>query len=645
MPDVRKLLPILLVLIALAGAAAARTAESEYELESLIARLNRTSLAWSPTFSADGTKIAFISMLSGQAQVWMVDADGGWPIQLTGEPDGAMDVHWSPTNDLLAYSVPPKGAGNHQIYLIEPRSGANGKRATLGGAETNWFGTWSPDGKHILIASNRRDPEHMDGYLYTVEAGELRLLTENRGMALITDVTPSLRFAVEYSSTERTQDNYFWVDLETGERKALIPSDRALQMGGGLISPDGRYVYLLTDKDRELLGLDRVAISEDGIPGPLETIAARKGSNLTRFQMTRDGKVGALVWNTAGFNELTLLDLASLDELPVPELPTELIGDIAFSPDGRRLAMVLTGATSPRNIWILDTPSQTLRQLTFMPHPGIDLDLMVKPELVRFPSHDGLEISGWLYRARGVKQPGPVTLSMHGGPELQENPNFSSFYQAILLRGISIFAPNVRGSSGFGKKFVDLDNGPLRLDAIADIKACVDYLVAEGIADPDRVGIFGGSYGGYAAMAALTEYPDLFAVAASISGIVDFETFFANTEPWIAAVSKVEYGDPDTQRDLLRRLSPIHRIDRLKAPMVVVHGANDDNVPVSQAEQVVESLRRRGIPVEYLRFEDEGHGIRLESNRIKFQVAIIRWFEKYLKDPAPDQAAGIPDVH
>jgi dipeptidyl aminopeptidase/acylaminoacyl peptidase len=256
---------------------------------------------------------------------------------------------------------------------------------------------------------------------------------------------------------------------------------------------------------------------------------------------------------------------------------------------------------------------------------------MVRPELVHYRAHDGLQLSGWLYRPHEATGPGPLVLSFHGGPESQERPGFNSTYQALLARGMAVFAPNVRGSSGFGKTFVNLDNGALRENAIKDIKASVDSVVTAGAADPRRIGIMGGSYGGYMVMAGLTEYPDLFAAGANLFGIVNFETFFKHTQPWMAAISKIEYGNPETEAEMLRRLSPIHRIDRITAPTLVLHGANDTNVPVVEAEQVVEQLRKRHVPVEYVLFPDEGHGWRKMPNRIRSAVAIVRFFETYLK--------------
>jgi dipeptidyl aminopeptidase/acylaminoacyl peptidase len=312
-------------------------------------------------------------------------------------------------------------------------------------------------------------------------------------------------------------------------------------------------------------------------------------------------------------------------------LPAEIAGALEFSDDGRRLVMTISGASSPADIWVLDLNSQQFTRLTQSPHAGVDLSKLVRPELVRYKAHDGIELSGWLYRPTGVTTPGPIVLSFHGGPEGQERPGFNSMYQALLSRGIAVFAPNVRGSSGFGKKFVNLDNGALRENGIKDIKATVDYVVTAGVADPKRVGIVGGSYGGYMVMAGLTEYPDMFAAGANLFGVVNFETFFKNTQPWMAAISKIEYGDPDKEAEMLRRLSPLTRIDRVKAPTIVLHGANDTNVPGIEAEQVVDNLKKRNVPVEYVLFPDEGHGWRKTPNRIRSTVSIVRFFEKYLK--------------
>ncbi|PYU27416.1 MAG: hypothetical protein DMG32_07085 [Acidobacteria bacterium] len=201
---------------------------------------------------------------------------------------------------------------------------------------------------------------------------------------------------------------------------------------------------------------------------------------------------------------------------------------------------------------------------------------------------------------------------------------------------MGVFAPNVRGSSGYGKRFVNLDNGPLPVNGVKDIESCVKYLVDSRIADPKRIGVTGGSYGGYMTMAGVTEFPDLFAAGVDLFGIVNFATFFQHTEPWMAAISTVEYGDPVTQADLLKRLSPLYKLDRVKAAIMVQHGANDTNVPVIEAEQIVNNLRSRGVPVEYILFPDEGHGFRRMSNRIRSTVSMVEFFNKYINTGAAE---------
>jgi dipeptidyl aminopeptidase/acylaminoacyl peptidase len=254
----------------------------------------------------------------------------------------------------------------------------------------------------------------------------------------------------------------------------------------------------------------------------------------------------------------------------------------------------------------------------------------VAPELVQLTAGDGVELSGWLYRPPGLAAPGPFVLSFHGGPEGQERPGFRSDYQALLARGIGVFAPNVRGSSGFGKRFMNLDNGRLRFAAIRDIEAAADHLVSTGLADPGRLGIMGGSYGGYMTLAGIAWYPDRFAAAADLFGMVNFATFFAQTEPWMAAISTVEYGDPGTEADLLWELSPLSRIEAITTPTLVLHGANDTNVPLVEAEQVAENLEQREVPVKLVVFPDEGHGFRKTANRVRATAETVAWFERHL---------------
>jgi dipeptidyl aminopeptidase/acylaminoacyl peptidase len=646
-------------------------------LEAEVTRMARIGGSWSPSFSPDGLSLAFVSNQSGVPEVWKVASDGVRPQRITSLDDPAGVVDWSPDGRLLAFTVAPGGGMNSQLYLMRP-DGQQLARASApedNGRSNNLLSGFSHDGRLLLLSSNRADPASLDPFTYEAATGAWRRVALGGGDGRLSDVSRDGRHGLVVRTRQRGDEDVSIVDLQTGRETLLTPHQPPASFGDALFAPDGMTVYLAEDRDRELPAFARIRLvrgrageppaaatggggsaggSAAGSIGGMEVLAARDDAELDAFKITEDGHTAALLWNVAGRSELSFLDLDTLRQEPGPVLPGEIVRDMAFSRNGRLLALTIHGARLPQDIWVVDRASNRLRQVTHSPHDGVDLAALVSPELVRFPAGDGLQLSGWLYRPPGSpgpppqppgpsgppRSPGPFVLSFHGGPESQERPHFDSLYQALLARGIGVFAPNVRGSAGFGKRFVNLDNGPLRAGAVRDIHAAVDYLVQAGIADPKRIGIAGGSYGGYMTLAGLTEFPELFAAGADLYGIVDFETFFAHTEPWMAAISKVKYGDPATQRDLLRALSPIHKLDRVRAPVLVLHGANDTNVPVIEAEQVVQTLERRGVPVQYVLFPDEGHGFRKIANRVRATVAIVRWFETYLVPGGP--AAAVP---
>jgi dipeptidyl aminopeptidase/acylaminoacyl peptidase len=611
------------------GLTMTKTASAAEDLERSVTLMAQIGASWSPSFSPDGTRIAFVSNLNGIPQVWTMPATGGFPTLVTAFDDPVGFVTWSPDGKWLAFNVAPGGGFNEQIYIVRP-DGSEMRRLTEGGKENNFLGDWTPDGRALYFSSNRRNSSSTDSYLIDSASGQMRMVAENRGVGGINDVSRDGQYAVVGRLINRGDNNLYLVNLSDGKEALLTAHEGPGSFFGGEFAPDGRTVYFASNKDRDLIAFARVKIDEKGQPGPVEVLAARDDAELSGGLMNEQGTVIALVWNVGGRSQLSFYDVYNNKLTPGPLLPAEIVGAMDFSKDGQSLAIVLSGAAAPQDIWMLDMRTKQFTQLTHSPHAGVDLTKMARPELVRYKAHDGLELSGWLYRPHGKKGPGPIVLSFHGGPEGQERPGFNSTYQALLARGIGVFAPNVRGSSGFGKKFVNLDNGALRKNAVRDIKASVDYVVKAGVADRRRIGIMGGSYGGYMVMMGLIEYPELFAAGANLFGIVNFETFFKNTQPWMAAISKIEYGNPETEAEMLRKLSPIHRIDRVKSPTIVLHGANDTNVPVIEAEQVVESLKKRNVPVEYVLFPDEGHGWRKTPNRIRSAVSIVRFFETHL---------------
>ena len=608
---------------------------TKQDVAATVERFARVGSGSAPDFSPDGKWVSFITNLSGVPQVWIVSADGGYPRMVTNSSDPVTQVLWSPARDWLAVTVAPGGGLNTQVYLVKP-DGTGMRRLTEGGKDNNLIDAWTDDGTQLYIDSNRQDPASRDVFVVDVKSGGIRLVAKNPGIGGVSDLSRDGSRALLSRLRSRGSNDLYSLDTKSGKDQMLTAHTGPGDFFGAL-SPDGKTVYLGTDKDRDLVAFAKMTLHDDGTPGPVQILAERKDAGLDHLTLNREGTVAALSWNVGGRTEMSLYDTETGKQRTL-QLPGEIAVGTQFSRDGRQIAIAVSGSAQPADLWVAEVANPKFRQLTFSPHAGIDLTSLVRPELVTFPAHDGLQLSGWLYRPQ--QQTGAYVISFHGGPEGQERPSFRSDYQALLSQGIGVLAPNVRGSSGFGKRFVNLDNGELRVNAVRDIKSCVDYLVNNQIADPHRIGITGGSYGGYMTMAGITEYPDLFAAGVDLFGIVNFVTFFQHTEPWMAAISTVEYGDPATQKDMLDKLSPIYKLDRIKAATMVQHGANDTNVPVIEAEQIVNTLKARGVPVEYILFPDEGHGFRKMPNRIRSTTEMVRFFREHLLGTAQPAATA-----
>jgi len=626
-----------LLLLVLPALAYTQADSKSSELTERVSRMARIGSVGAPSFSPDGRWLSVISNISGLPQVYVVPSEGGWPRMVTDGTDPIVSAVWSPApgSDWLAITIAPGGGLNTQVYVV--RSDGSGlRRLTDGGQDNNAFNAWSQDGSKIYIDSNRRDPAARDSFVIDVESGKIDLVAKNPGIGSIGSVTIDGRFGLLSRLQSRGNNNLFLIDLASGQDTLLTPH-QGIALYFGEITKDGSAVYIGSNEGRDSMALVRIRLDANRKASKIHVLRERADAELDGVRLNEQATTAALVWNVRGRSELELFDLKANRALPTPKLPGEIAGTPLFSRDGQRVAVTVSGAAQPPDVWVADV-GKAFRQITSAQHAGVDVTAFVRPELVKFSAHDGLELSGWLYRPQGVTGPTAYVLSFHGGPEGQERPGFRTDYQALLSVGIGVLAPNVRGSSGFGKTFVNLDNAELRFDGIRDIKTCVDYLVTNGIADPKRIGITGGSYGGYMTMVGLTEYPELFAAGVNLFGMVNFLTFFQHTQPWMAAISTTEYGDPIKQKDLLEKLSPLGKLDRIRAATMVQHGANDTNVPVVEAEQIVNHLKSRNVPVEYVLFPDEGHGWRKIPNRIKSTVEMVRFFDRHL-NARPESAA------
>jgi dipeptidyl aminopeptidase/acylaminoacyl peptidase len=355
--------------------------------------------------------------------------------------------------------------------------------------------------------------------------------------------------------------------------------------------------------------------------------------------LSRDGQRLALVTNVDGASRIDLFDISSGWEgrtaLPSPDLPLGVVVGAQWSPDGARLAFTFAPPNDAVNIWLWDIASQTLTPATQSARGGLPDTAFVSPQLVRYPTFDDRQIPAYLFLPRGIEPRNlPVVVYVHGGPESQTRPAFNPVIQYLTAHGYGVLAPNVRGSSGYGYLYQSLDDVRLRMDSVADLAAAVGWLGEQRIADARRIAVMGGSYGGFMVLSAVTTYPDLWAAGVDIVGIANFVTILEQTGPWRRKLREPEYGSLENDREFLEAISPIHHADAITAALFVVHGANDPRVPVGEAEQIVAALRARSVPVEYLRFEDEGHGLIKRANRVKAYPEIARFLDTYVKGRA-----------
>ena len=357
-------------------------------------------------------------------------------------------------------------------------------------------------------------------------------------------------------------------------------------------------------------------------------VAERPDCDLDEFVVSDDLSTVALLWNVQGRSELQMLQYSdyTLDE-PIP-LPGMVASELSICAGGSMVAMTVEGPSMPRTVELVDPRSRQWEPIDREPSSGPVLpasSVGTRPETIT--ARDGLRLNAWLYRPTETATKGAV-IYLHGGPEGQARPDYSEIFPELVNDGITVLAPNVRGSGGFGRTFGHADDKENRFAAIDDVADCVRFLIDNELADPQRIACAGWSYGGYLTMAAMTFHPALFAAGITICGMSDLGTFYRNTEHWIADGAFTKYGHPVSDRELLERLSPLQRVDALAAPLLVVHGAHDTNVPVGESEQIVEALRDAGRDVRYILFSDDGHEIAKRENRATLAVAMREWLNR-----------------
>jgi dipeptidyl aminopeptidase/acylaminoacyl peptidase len=579
-----------------------------------------------PTISPTGNDVAFLTDITGVTQVWRVSSKSGWPDQLTFFPGGVSNAVWSPARDEILVVGDKDGDQKYQFFRV--RSNGTGLAPLTDDPKVqHQWGGWSLDGKNIFYTANSRDARYFDCYLMDVESKHTRRVFEKDSVLTAAALSRDGKTLAVLAMRSEVNYELYLVDTATGKGRQVAPhtGDAKFLVIG--FTPDGRALYLATDLGREFVNLARM----DTAVGELKFLQNEQ-HDIASGTLSPDGSRLAFTVNRDGYEELTIWDTQTHEPIRLPKLPRAMVALGGFSADGKQLAVSINGPTLTDDVWVFDLPGARADRVTFSSLAGIDPKTFVEPELVRYKTFDDREIPAFLYLPKNPPKDRslPVLLSIHGGSEIQEQPYFWALYQYYVRRGYAVLAPNIRGSSGYGKAYLALDNGRKRWDALKDIAAAVDWIARHPALDKKRTAIFGASYGGFATLAMLTHYPDLFACGVDFYGFGDFKTFLEHTAPYRRPLRIAEYGDPAKDADFFDEISPLHHVERIKAPLLVVQGANDPIVPASESEKIVEKIKAKGGTVKYVRFPDEGHGLAKLSNRIRAFEEMARFLDEVL---------------
>lgn len=585
--------------------------------------------SWHPT----RREMLITTRFADAAQLHWVGHPGGARRQLTFLPEPVAGGSVQPRQgECIVFAQDTGGGEFYQLYRFDPGSGQ--RTLLTDGKSRNTGVVWARSGRQLAFTSTRRNGRDNDIWVMDpARPGSARLALEVSGGGWqVADWSHDEQRLLLEEYLSINESYLHLLELATGRCELLTPkAGEKVAWNGGAFAPGDAAIYTTTDQGSEFMRLVRMDLRRRAV----QVLTPQLAWDVTGFDLSPDGRTLAYVSNEDGTSVLRLLDTRSGRERRVARLPMGVISGLRWHEQGRELAFTLSSARSPADAWSLEVASGRLIRWTESETGGLDASQFREPELVRYKSFDGLTLSAFLYRPDPQKFPGPrpALVIIHGGPEAQSRPVFqgrNNYYLNEL--GVVLVYPNVRGSSGYGKTFLTLDNGYQREDSVKDIGALLDWLAQDSRIDRGRLAVMGGSYGGYMVLASMVHYSDKLRCGVDIVGISNFITFLKNTQDYRRDLRRVEYGD---ERDpamaaFLEKISPAHHADKIRKPLLVVQGLNDPRVPASESEQMVAAIRRAGGTVWYLLARDEGHGFAKKKNADYQFYVTIQFLREYL---------------
>lgn len=565
--------------------------------------------------------LAFISDATGMPQLWISEAGTARP--LTDHPEPVNSFAWSPAGDSILFTADCGGDERWQLYLLDPANGTV-RALTRDPMTVHMWGAFSPDGTRIAYSANATQKERLHLQVMDLVTGAVSLVSDPAGHQEVLGFAPDggsllVRRTLGAGSDQKLD----LVEIASGRRMPVLEAPhrvkfaaaRMLKAGGGLA---------ICDLDGERMALWR--FGADG--ASMGCVHQAEGCDLDAFALSPDQQSAVVAVNRDGFSQLDQLDLASGLVRPVA-LPIQgVVSALTVPGDGQTALCAISSAISAPAIWQIPLTGGSCQQL----HGAEPLAEGIAPGLDRFASFDGLSVPYFRYTPPGPRPAAgwPAVFLIHGGPEMQWRPEWRADVQWLVSQGIMVVAPNVRGSTGYGRAYHGLDDREKRLDSLSDLTFLRAHLTGDGIVNPDRCGVFGRSYGGYMVMAALTENPDLWRCGVNFYGIGNFFTHLMATGPWARMIRVAEYGDPQKDADLLTRLSPVNRIDRIRAPLLMVHADRDPRVPPCESEIINSLMFGLGKRCDFLRVAHEGHGFKRIDNIRRVFGALAGFIAKEL---------------
>lgn len=574
-------------------------------------------------FSPDASKVLIGSNLSGMMQLYGVPRTGGELVQITSFDEPVVGGYHPTVDDLF---ILKDAGGNERTQIHRMRDDGSDLRDVACDPEfIHRFGGIARDGRRLAYDSNRRNGVDFDVYVHDLESGEERLVFDMGGWCSASGFSPDGRLLAIGRMTERSFDNdVYLVDVATGDVHQVCPHDEEAVVGTPAWLPDSSGFFFTTDLERDFIAVARYDLATR----TWERVLEREHDLSVRIDWP--GRHVLVTTNEDGYSRLDLYDASTLTHVRELELPHRGSAGASFSHDGRYLGYTFVSPVESGDAWVLDLATETTVRLSDVPKP-VPSDVFVQPELHRFSSFDGESVPLFCYRPRDATADAPVIVWIHGGPESQYTPLFNPVIQYFVHRGYAVVAPNVRGSTGYGKRYHHLDDKRKRLDSVRDLESLYGWIASTPGLDARRAALMGGSYGGYMVLAGLAFQPELWAAGVDIVGISSFVTFLENTAPWRRKFREREYGSLEEDREFLVEASPITHIDRMRAPLFIIHGTNDPRVPLIEAQQIHAALRTKGVETELLVYEDEGHGLAKLKNRLDAYPKAADFLDRVLR--------------